>query len=78
MKTLTVDDYNRVRLPDVKSRQVFAHEKGPDGRIILTPVAPAEPKPAKVHFEKRGKYTVAVTDRPFDMEALKQALAEFP
>ncbi|HXT13358.1 MAG TPA: hypothetical protein VN873_17510 [Candidatus Angelobacter sp.] len=75
MKTLTVHDYQRVRLPDVKPRQVFAHEKGPDGRIILTPVAP---KPAKVHFEKRGKYTVAVTDRPFDMEALKQALAEFP
>ena len=78
MKTLTVDDYNRVRLPDVKPRQVFAHAKGPDGSIILTPVVPAEPKPAKVRLEKRNGYTVAVTDRPFDMEALKQALAEFP
>jgi hypothetical protein len=78
MKTLKVDEHRRVRLPGVKPRQVFAHEKGPGGRIILTPIAPTEPRPAKVHFEKRGKYTVAVTDRPFDMETLKQDLAEFP
>jgi hypothetical protein len=78
VKTLTVDDYQRVRLPDVKPRQIFAHEKGPDGRIVLTPIAPVKPQAAKVRFEKRNAYTVAVTDRPFDMEALKQGLAEFP
>jgi len=78
MKTLKVDEQRRIRLPGVKPKQVFSHEKGPGGRIILTPIATAELPTAKVHFEKRGKYTVAVTDRPFDMEALKQALAEFP
>ena len=78
MKTLTVDEQQRVRLPGVKPHQVFAHETGADGRIILTPLAPVEPPPAKIHFEKRGKFTVAVTDRPFDMEALKRDLAEFP
>jgi hypothetical protein len=30
MKTLTVDEHRRVRLPGVKPKQVFAHEKGPD------------------------------------------------
>lgn len=79
MKTLTVDDYQRVRLPDVKPRQVFAHETGPDGRIILTPVVPAELRPAKVHFEKRNGRTVGVIEgAKFDEATLKQALAEFP
>jgi hypothetical protein len=79
MKTLTVDDYQRVRLPDVKPRQVFAHEKGPDGRIILTPVGPVEPTPSKVRFEKRGGYTVGVIEGvEFDAAALKKDLAEFP
>lgn len=78
MKTLTVDDNNRVQLPDVKPRQVFAHEKEANGRIILTPVAPVESKQAEVRFEKRGRYTVGVLDREINEEALKEALANFP
>jgi len=76
MKTLTVDDYQRVRLPDVKPRQVFAHAKGPDGSIILTPLAPAELKSAKVRFNKAEG--VATTDQPISLEAIKGLLAEFP
>lgn len=79
MKTLTVDDYNRVRLPDVKPRQVFAYESGAGGRIVLTPVAPLESKPNKVRFEKRGGRTVGVIQgAKFDEAALKQVMAEFP
>ena len=79
MKTLTVDDYNRVRLPNVKPRQVFAYEPAAGGRIVLTPVAPLEPRPNKVRFEKRGGRTVGVIQgAKFDEAALKQALAEFP
>jgi hypothetical protein len=78
MKTLTVDDYNRVRLPDVNPRHVFAREKEASGRIILTPLAPVEPKPAKVRFEKRGRYTVDVLDREINGQAIKEALADFP
>lgn len=79
MKTLTVDDHQRVRLPNVKPRQIFAHEKSPDGRIILTPVAAAKRVPNKVRFEKRGGRTVGVIEgAEFDEAALKQALAEFP
>lgn len=79
MKTLTVDDYNRVRLPGVKPRQVFAYEPGAGGRIVLTPVAPLQAKPNKVRFEKRGGRTVGVIEgAEFNEAALKQALAEFP
>lgn len=79
MKTLTVDDYNRVRLPDVKPRQVIAHEKEAGGRIILTPVEPVAPKAAKVRFEKRGGYTVGVIEGvEFNETALKQEISEFP
>ncbi len=38
MKTLTVDDYQRVRLPDEKPRSKFAYEKDGNGRITLVPV----------------------------------------
>ena len=78
MKTLTVDEHQRVRLPGVKPRQVFAHEMGPDGRIILTPVALIENSPAKVRFVKINGRTVAETDQPISLDAIKEALAEFP
>ena len=35
MKTLTVDDYQRVRLPNVKPRQKFSYEDLGNGRIRL-------------------------------------------
>jgi hypothetical protein len=75
VKTLTVDDHQRVRLPDVKPRQVFAHEKGPGGQIILTPI---EPHSTKVRLMKKNGYTVAVTDHPITQEQVRQALDEFP
>jgi len=79
MKTLKVDEHRRVRLPGVKPRQVFAHEKSLDGRIILTPVLKAETRPNKVRFEKRGGRTVGViVGAEFNEAALKQALDEFP
>ncbi len=36
MKTLTVDDQKRIRIPDAKPRQVFAYENFGDGRLTLT------------------------------------------
>ena len=38
MKTLTVDDQKRVRIPDAKPRTVFAYENNGDGTITLTEV----------------------------------------
>ena len=77
MKTLTVDDYQRIRLPDTKPRTKFAYEKDSNDRITLTKLEPAPERPAKVRFEKRNGRTVGVTDRPISLQAIKEALAEF-
>jgi hypothetical protein len=77
VKTLTVDDYQRVRLPDVEPRSKFAYEKDAQGRITLIKLEPAI-RPAKVRFEKRNGRTVGVTDRPISIQGIQEALAEFP
>jgi hypothetical protein len=38
VKTLTVDDHKRIRIPDAKPRQVFAYENEGNGRLVLTAV----------------------------------------
>ncbi len=38
MKTLTVDDQKRIRIPDAKPRTVFAYENHGNGTITLTQV----------------------------------------
>jgi len=78
MKTLTVDDYQRVRLPDVEPRTKFAYAKDAEGRITLTKLEPAQARQAKVRFEKRNGRTVAITDQRISLEAIKEALLEFP
>jgi hypothetical protein len=75
MKTLTVDDHRRIRLPDVAPRQVFAYEK--DGaKITLTPVE--SPKTAPARLIKENGRTLAVSDRPMTLEDTKAALADWP
>ena len=38
MKTLTVDDQKRIRIPDARPRQVFSYEPESNGTIRLVPV----------------------------------------
>jgi hypothetical protein len=79
MKTLKVDAHRRVIIPGAKPGQVFAFENNGGGRLTLTEVQPVQDsRPAKVRFEKRGRYTVGVTDRPINMDAVKELLADFP
>ena len=78
MKTLTVDDYHRVRLPAVAPRTRFAYEVDSEGRITLTKLEPPQAVPAKVRFVKRNGRTVGVTDRPISLQAIREALADFP
>jgi hypothetical protein len=77
MKTLTVDDQQRVRLPEVAPRTKFAYEKDARGRITLTKLELAKTAAAKVRFEKRNGRTVAVSNRPISLKAIHDALAEF-
>lgn len=77
MVTCKADNRSRVKLPGVKPGQVFAIE-GEPARMTLTEVKPVSPRPIRGRIEKRGKRLVGITDRPINMDALKQALAEFP
>ncbi len=78
MTTLKADDRSRVKLPEVQPGEVFAYEKSPDGRIVLTKLEPAKVKTNRAHLVKEGGYYVGVTQRPIDMAALERALEEFP
>lgn len=78
MKTVSVDKYHRIRLPDVEGGKRFAYENKGNGVLTLTEINPAEKKPIKARLEKRGRYTVVVTDRPVDETVIKELLADFP
>jgi hypothetical protein len=68
MKTLTVDDHKRIRIPDAKPRTVYSYENHGDGTITLTQVK-AE---AKERFPRGSliKYLTPERDRE-QLEILK-------
>ena len=76
--TVTTDDRRRVILPSaVKPGERFDLQPFGEG-FMLRKLEPVSAKTAKVRFEKRGRYTVAVADQPMNEEALREALADFP
>lgn len=81
MQTLKADSQRRVRIPHANPGQVFAYENLGNGQFMLTlikPVKSVKDRPAKVRFEKRGGYTVGVTDRTVDEQTIKKLLADSP
>jgi hypothetical protein len=75
MKTLTVDDFHRVRLPDVKPRTRFVYAKDEHGVIRLTKLIEKKPKSKVVRVKGR---TLIDTDQPVTNEAVAASLADFP
>ena len=79
MKTLTVDDRQRVRLPKAKAGQVFAYEPNLDGTIKLIPVI-AKPGPrqivAKLVKRGGGLFFQVPTGYTLDPDAIGKAVAE--
>jgi hypothetical protein len=79
MKTLTVDDHQRVKLPKAKPGQVFTYEPGTDGTIKLVPVV-TEPAPKRVFAKLTNKGGKLIFELPkgykLDPEAIGQAVAE--
>lgn len=79
MKTLTVDDRQRVRLPQAKPGQVFAYEPGSDGTIRLVPVLP-KPGPRRVvaKLVKKGGVLFFQVPKGYKLqeEAIGKAVAE--
>ena len=76
--TVVADSKKRVTLKPAKPGDRFDVQVSEDGSLILRRLEPVEARPAKIRIEKRGGYTVGVSDRPMDEAALKQALEEFP
>ena len=79
MKTLTVDDRQRVRLPEAKAGQVFAYESNSDGTIRLVPVVP-NPEPQRLVAKLVKKDGCLVFEIPsgysLDPDAIGRAVAE--
>jgi hypothetical protein len=79
MKTLTVDDRQRVRLPKVQPGQVFAYEPDSDGSIKLVPVVTKRsPKRLLAKLVKRdgGMFFDVPKGYRLDPEAIGKAVAE--
>ena len=76
--TVVADSKHRVTLRHAKPGDRFDLAVTADGKYVLTKLEPARQRPARVRFEKRNGYTVGVSDRPIDMRAIQEALAEFP
>ena len=79
MTTLTVDDRQRIRLPQAKVGEVFAYEPSADGTIKLVPVAP-KPDPERLVAKLVKKDGCLVFEIPsgytLDPEAIGRAVAE--
>ena len=79
MKTLTVDDRQRVRLPQTKPGQVFAYESDSNGSIKLVPVV-AKPGPKRVvaKLSKQGGGLLFQVPKGYRLEpeAIAKAVAE--
>ncbi len=75
MKTLTVDDYQRVRLPDAKPRTKFAYEEA-GGVITLREIKVQEPPHPRL--ERRKGRTVVVSDKMVTSEDVARAMETFP
>ena len=75
--TVIADNKKRVVLPTAKPGDRFDMQISGDG-FFLRKLEPVERKQAKVRFEKRGRFTVALADQPINEQALRGALADFP
>ena len=79
MQTLTVDDRQRVRLPQVKPGQVYAYEPDADGSIKLVPVI-IKPGPkrvvAKLVKRDSGLFFQVPAGYRLDSEAIGRAVVE--
>jgi hypothetical protein len=75
---LTVDEHQRVQLPDVEPKTQLIYEKDANGVIHLKKLGAEEHPPAKVRFVQENGYMVGTTDQPISLEAIKEALSEFP
>jgi len=81
MNAVKVDEAHRIQIAALAPGDLYEPEIVSPDEITLRRVSEssdAASRLAKVRFEKRGGYTVGVSDQPISMAAIKEALAEFP
>lgn len=80
MNAVKVDEAHRIQIAALAPGDLYQPEIVSPDEITLRRVSEssAAPRPATVRFEKRGGYTVGVSDQPISLAAIKEALAEFP
>ena len=80
MNAVKVDEAHRIQIAALAPGDLYEPEIVSPDEITLRRVceSSAVSRPAKVRFEKRGGYTVGVSDQPISLAAIKEALAEFP
>ena len=80
MNAVKVDEAHRIQIAALAPGDLYEPEIVSPDEITLRRVSEssAVSHPAKVRFEKRGGFTVGVSDQPISMAAIKEALAEFP
>jgi len=76
--TAIADSKHRVTLRQAKPGDRFDVEILEEGKYVLTRLESTKPRPSRVRFKKRDGYTVGVSDRPVDEQAIRDALDEFP
>ena len=76
--TVTADSKRRVIIPSARPGDLFEIQTAGEGKVTLTRLEPVRQRPNRGRFEKRGKYSVLVTERPISLDAIKEALADFP
>jgi hypothetical protein len=76
--TVIADAKKRVVLPMVKPGDRFDVQSAGEGKLIITRLEPVAGGPVRVREETENGYSVLVTEQPIDMNALKEALEEFP
>ena len=75
--TVIAGNKKRVTLPTKPGERFDVRIVG-DGQFVLTRLAPAQPRPAKVRVRKVAGYSVGRSDRPISETAWQEALADLP
>lgn len=81
MNAVKVDEAHRIQIAALAPGDLYEPEIISPDEIKLRRApqsSDAASGPAKVRFVKENGFTVAYTDRPISLEAIKEALADFP
>ena len=81
MNAVKVDEAHRIQIAVLAPGDLYEPEIVSPDEITLRRVSESSgtaSRRAKVRFEKRGGYTVGVSDQPVSLAAIKEALADFP